>query len=167
MSNLRNPVDATEKRTLVEEGTTFKGTLTSTCPIFVKGGVEGDIQAPSLTVATTGIVSGKVKAGELKSEGSLAGEFDVDKVQLSGSVKDNTVIRARSLEVKLSSAGGKMQVVFGETELEIGDMPTLSKSPGDKAADGRPGNEKGNEAKGDGKDGKTENGKSVPPPPES
>src|SRR3954447_19379074 len=104
MSEAKNPLGAgaATKQTLVEEGTTFKGTLTSTCPIFVKGGVEGDIQAPSLTVATSGTVSGKVKAGELKSEGSLAGEFDVEKVQLSGSVKDNTVIRAKSLEVKLT-----------------------------------------------------------------
>ncbi|MFO0736282.1 MAG: polymer-forming cytoskeletal protein [Labilithrix sp.] len=141
MSNLGGSGSATEKRTLVEEGTTFKGSMTSTCPVLVKGGIEGDMQAPSLTVAGSGTVSGKVKAGELKSEGSLAGEFDVEKIQLSGSVKDNTIIRAKSLEVKLSSAGGKMQVVFGETELEIGDQPTR-----EKAAD------------------KSENGKSVPPP---
>ena len=81
MNDLKNPVgSATEKRTLVEEGTTFKGSLTSTCPILVKGGIDGDLEAPSLTVAATGTVSGKVKAGELKSEGELSGEFDVDKV---------------------------------------------------------------------------------------
>jgi cytoskeletal protein CcmA (bactofilin family) len=129
MSDLRNPIgSATEKRTLVEEGTTFKGSLTSTCPIFVKGGIEGDVQAPSLTVAASGTVSGKVKAGELKSEGSLAGEVDVDKVQLSGSVKDNTVIRAKSLEVKLTASSAKMQVVFGDVELEIGEQPTREKA---------------------------------------
>lgn len=146
MSEARNPLgSATEKRTLVEEGTTFKGSLTSTCPIFVKGGVEGDIQAPSLTVASSGTVSGKVKAGELKSEGSLAGEFDVEKVQLSGSVKDNTIIKAKSLEVKLSVASSKMQVVFGDVELEVGDQPSREKS----------------EAK---PEGGKDNGKSVPPP---
>ena len=146
MSDLRNPIgSATEKRTLVEEGTTFKGSLSSTCPIFVKGGVEGDIQAPSLTVASSGTVSGKVKAGELKSEGALAGEFDVEKVQLSGSVKDNTVIRAKSLEVKLTSTGSKMQVVFGECELEVGEQPSREKAI----------------------DKPHENGKSVPPPAES
>lgn len=142
MSNLSS---ATEKRTLVEEGTTFKGSMSSTCPVLVKGGIEGDIQAPSLTVAGSGTVSGKVKAGELKSEGSLAGEFDVEKIQLSGSVKDNTIIRAKSLEVKLASGAGKMQVVFGETELEVGDQPSREK-PAAKSDD------------------KGENGKSVPPP---
>ena len=141
MNELKNPA-ATEKRTLVEEGTTFKGSLTSTCPILVKGTINGDLEAPSLTVAATGSVSGKVKAGELKSEGELSGEFDVDKVVLSGSVKDNTVIRAKALEVKLSVTGSKMQVVFGEVQLDIGDMPSREK------AEPKP----------------AENGKSVPPP---
>ncbi|MBX3226922.1 MAG: polymer-forming cytoskeletal protein [Labilithrix sp.] len=148
MSNLSS---ATEKRTLVEEGTTFKGSMSSTCPVLVKGGIEGDVQAPSLTVAGSGTVSGKVKAGELKSEGSLAGEFDVEKIQLSGSVKDNTIIRAKSLEVKLSSTAGKMQVVFGETELEVGEQPTREKAAAKDAKEGD----------------KSDNGKSVPPPAES
>jgi len=140
MNELKNP--ATEKRTLVEEGTTFKGALSSTCPILVKGTINGDLEAPSLTVAASGAVSGKVKAGELKSEGELSGEFDVDKVQLSGAVKDNTVIRAKTLEVKLAVTGSKMQVVFGEVALEVGDAPSREKG----------------EAK------PQDNGKSVPPP---
>src|SRR6476469_8334590 len=148
MNDLKNPgaggAATTEKRTLVEEGTTFKGSLTSTCPILVKGTINGDLEAPSLTVAATGIVSGKVKAGELKSEGEISGEFDVDKVVLSGAVKDNTVIRAKALEVKLAVTGSKMQVVFGDVQLDIGDQPTREKL--------EPKPEKG------------ENGKSVPPP---
>ena len=63
---------------------------------------------------------GKVKVGEIRSQGELAGEFDADIVQLSGTVKDNTVIRAKSLEVKLAPPNGKMQVIFGECELEVG-----------------------------------------------
>ena len=137
---------AAAKRTLVEEGTTFKGSLSSTCPILVKGSIEGDLEAPSLTVAQSGAVSGKVKAGELKSEGQLSGEFDVDKVQLSGVVRDNTVIRAKALEVKLAVTGSKMQVVFGECELEVGDQPTKEKGEAKPEARAQ------------------ENGKSVPPP---
>lgn len=140
MNDFKNP-SATEKRTLVEEGTTFKGSLSSTCPILVKGSIQGDLEAPSLTVASTGTVSGKVKAGELRSEGELSGEFDVDKVVLSGAVKDNTVIRAKALEVKLAVTGSKMQVVFGEVQLDVGEAPSLEKS-----------------------EPKQDNGTSVPPP---
>jgi cytoskeletal protein CcmA (bactofilin family) len=108
------------RKTLVEEGTQFKGSLSSDCPIEVKGRIEGELSAPALSVSPTGAVHGKVKVGSIHSNGELAGEFDADVVQLSGSVKDNTVIRAKSLEVKLTPEKGKMQVIFGECELEVG-----------------------------------------------
>jgi cytoskeletal protein CcmA (bactofilin family) len=118
MSQSTNPGPG--RKTLVEEGTHFKGSLSSNCPIEVKGRVEGDLTAPALAVSASGAVHGKVKVGEMRSQGELAGEFDADVVQLSGTVKDNTVIRAKSLEVKLSSPDSKMQVVFGECSLEVG-----------------------------------------------
>ena len=114
---------AGEKTTLVEDGTEFKGSFTSKCPIVVRGRIEGEIAAPSLMVSVTGSVHGRAKVGQIRSEGELSGEFDADVIELSGKVKDNTVIRARSLDVKLSSEKGKMQVVFGECTLEVGDEP--------------------------------------------
>lgn len=135
------------KQTLIEEGTSLKGTLSSTCPIMVRGRIEGELETPSLAVSASGAVHGKVKVGELRSEGELAGEFDADTVSLSGSVKDNTVIRAKTLEVKLQSEG-KMQVMFGEVELNVGDMPGdkdagRNKKKGKKDDDAAPGGEGG------------------------
>jgi cytoskeletal protein CcmA (bactofilin family) len=112
--------DPKSRKTLVEEGTQFKGSLSSDCPIEVKGRIEGDLSAPALAVSASGAVHGRIKVGEIRSQGELAGEFDADLVQLSGTVKDNTVIRAKSLEVKLTPPNGKMQVIFGECELEVG-----------------------------------------------
>jgi cytoskeletal protein CcmA (bactofilin family) len=124
-----------DRKTLVEEGTQFKGSLQSNCPIEVKGRIEGEVTAPALSVASGGAVHGKVKVGAIHSQGELAGEFDADVVQLSGTIKDNTVIRAKSLEVKLSSGNGKMQVVFGECELEVGgDQATAQPDAGAVAA---------------------------------
>src|SRR5580704_17256882 len=88
-----------DRKTLVEEGTQFKGSLSSNCPVEVKGRIEGDVSAPALTVAVGGAVHGKVKVGEMRSQAELAGEFDADVVQLSGTVKDNTIILAKSLQV--------------------------------------------------------------------
>src|ERR1035437_6427431 len=106
--------DATQKKTLVEEGTEFRGSLTSKCPVEVRGKVDGDLQAPSLDVSPTGSVSGKVKVDQLISRGEIAGEFEAEGVQLSGTVRDNTVIRAKTLEVKLTPAteGNRLQVIF-------------------------------------------------------
>ena len=122
MSNTQRPNPA--RHTVVEEGTEFKGTLSSSCPIDVRGRIEGDLSTPALTVSASGAVHGKAKVGAVHSEGELSGEFDADSVELAGTVRDNTVIRARSLEVKLSSQRGKLQVIFGECELSVGDEPT-------------------------------------------
>ena len=70
------------KHTIVEEGTHFKGTLASTCPIDVRGRVEGEIETPALTVSQSGAVHGRVKVGEVRSEGELSGEFDADSDQI-------------------------------------------------------------------------------------
>ncbi len=112
-----------QKRTLVEEGTELKGSLTSTCPVLVRGRIEGDVKAPALTVSPSGAVHGRAKVGEIQAEGEISGDFDADVVQLSGKVLDKTVIRSKSLEVKLASETGKLQVVFGECELAVGDPP--------------------------------------------
>jgi cytoskeletal protein CcmA (bactofilin family) len=113
----------TGKHTLVEDGTEFKGTMSSNCPIVVMGKVEGDIAGPVIHITPSGVVAGVVKVKELRSDGELAGEVEADTVQISGRVRDRTIIRARSLEVSLSVSKGGMQVVFGECELAVGDEP--------------------------------------------
>lgn len=104
-----------EKRTLVEEGTRLKGSLTSTCPIVVQGSVEGDVDGPAVTVSATGVVSGKIAAGALTSEGRIAGTFDVDTAEIAGTVERNTVVRAASLDLKLTATNGKLELAFGQT----------------------------------------------------
>jgi cytoskeletal protein CcmA (bactofilin family) len=116
------------KRTLIEDGTELKGTLTSTCPIVVMGRVEGDLTGPSVEVTESGVLSGKAKVTELHSRGELAGEFDADMVQLSGRVRDKTRIRAQSLEVRLTREDGRMEMVFGGCELAVGDAPDKARA---------------------------------------
>ncbi|HSK00392.1 MAG TPA: polymer-forming cytoskeletal protein, partial [Kofleriaceae bacterium] len=113
----------TGKHTLVEEGTEFKGTMSSNCPIVVMGKVEGEVTGPVIHVSPTGVIAGNVKVKELRSDGEVAGEVEAEVVRISGRVRDKTVIRARSLEVSLSTQKGGMQVVFGECELAVGDEP--------------------------------------------
>jgi len=98
--------------------------MSSSCPIVVMGKVEGDITGPVIHVTPSGVVSGVVKVKQLRSDGELAGEVEADTVEISGRVRDRTVIRARSLEVSLSVQKGGMQVVFGECELAVGDEPS-------------------------------------------
>ena len=114
------------KQTTVEEGTEFKGTLRSTCQVVVRGVVDGDLTAPAVIVSETGTVVGNVKADCIRSEGVLAGRVDASDVFLSGSVRSDTVIRAKTLEVKLQRHGGKLEVTFGECILDVGDDPAAT-----------------------------------------
>lgn len=113
--------DMNDKKTLVDEGSDFRGNLTSKCAVIVRGSVDGELNAPSLKVSENGSVSGKVKVGELVSEGHIAGEFDAEVIRLSGRVKDGAILRARTLEV-VASQDEKMRVTFGDAVLEIGDI---------------------------------------------
>src|SRR5215831_8002981 len=133
----------TTKKTLIEDGTELKGTLTSTCPIVVMGRVDGEMTGPSVEVTESGILCGKAKVTELRSRGELAGEFDAQVVELSGKVRDKTLIRAQSLEVSLQRTEGRVEMVFGDCELAVGEAPDKARaireatSAGQKAA--RPG----------------------------
>jgi len=109
------------KQTILEDGTEFDGTVKSKCPIVVSGKLKGEVTAPSLFVTETGSVHGQVKVSQLKSQGELAGDIEADSVELSGRVNDQTTIRAASLEVMLNQPGGKLQVTFGNCELQVGD----------------------------------------------
>jgi cytoskeletal protein CcmA (bactofilin family) len=112
------------KQTTVEAGTQFKGTLISACEVIVRGVVDGELQAPSLVVTETGTVTGHVKVKSLHSLGTLSGRIEADEIQLAGHVRSDTVIRAKSMEVKLQSHGQPLEVTFGECTLDVGDDPT-------------------------------------------
>jgi len=124
------------KKTLIDEGTEFKGTLTSSSPIVVMGRVEGQMTGPSVEVTESGVLCGKAKVTELRSRGELAGEFDADVVELSGRVRDKTIIRAKSLEISLQRAEGGIEMVFGDCELAIGDAPDKARAVREAAAGG-------------------------------
>jgi len=105
----------TTKQTLVEEGTRFKGSLTSTCPVLVRGTVEGGLEGPAVTISATGSVSGRVEAGSVSSDGKLAGELEVESARIAGQIAHGTVVRASSLDIKVTAETGKLQLTFGGT----------------------------------------------------
>jgi hypothetical protein len=71
------------------------------------------VAAPSVEIGATGRVAGHMKTGALTSSGHIAGEVDVDVARLSGEVASNTIVRASTLDVKLSHPSGKIELRFG------------------------------------------------------
>ena len=113
----------TSKQTLVDEGSELKGNLKSSCAVIVNGTVDGEIDAPEVTITKSGSVLGSIRAKKLRAQGTLSGNVEADDVFLSGSVRSNTVVKAKSLEAKLGSERGQLEVTFGDCKLEVGDAP--------------------------------------------
>jgi cytoskeletal protein CcmA (bactofilin family) len=113
------------KGTTVAAETEFKGTLTSTCAVLVRGTIDGQVDAPELTVTETGQVVGQINARELRSSGVLQGHLTGETMYISGTVRDNTVIRAGALEVNPQRLTDPLHVVFGDCVLEVGDEPAV------------------------------------------
>ncbi len=109
------------KETVIENGTELEGSIHSECPVTLSGKLEGQVSAPMLTVTASGSARGEIKVSKLVAHGEISGEIEADEVQLGGRVSDQTVIRARTLEVALSRPQGGFQVTFGTCELHVGD----------------------------------------------
>ncbi len=108
------------KRTVIENGTEFDGSITSECAILLSGKVRGELSAPTLEVSSSGTLDGQVVVTELRSEGEISGDIEAETIELSGSVSDRTVIKANTLEVKLNQPGNGLQVTFGNCEIQVG-----------------------------------------------
>ncbi len=121
------------KQTILEDGTEVEGSIKSRGPITVSGKVKGEVSAPSLLVTQSGAVHGQVKVSQLKSQGEVAGEIDADSVELSGRVNDQTIIKANTLEVTLNRSDNKLQVSFGNCELQVGGAATPKQEQKPKA----------------------------------
>jgi cytoskeletal protein CcmA (bactofilin family) len=124
-----------DKTTVVEQGTALTGALKSSCQVVVLGRVEGEVTAPVIEVAGTGTLHGTVKATSLRSRGELGGRFEADDIELGGRVLDDTVIRAKALQVTFDGDAG---MVFGTCDLEIGDAPDKARAVRDAQAARRP-----------------------------
>jgi hypothetical protein len=114
------------KRTLVEEGTELTGTLKSSYPVFVNGRFDGHIEAPMISIASTGAIVGTIRATTLRSQGLVAGRIEAGEAYVSGDIRSQTVIRARRLEVKLSSPEkAPLQVTFRTCNPDASELPGL------------------------------------------
>jgi cytoskeletal protein CcmA (bactofilin family) len=122
------------KSTVVEEGTTLKGSLSSSCPVNILGKVDGDVTGPLVEVASSGSIRGTVKATTIRSRGELSGRFEADEIELAGRVLDDTVIKAKALQLAPGASG----IVFGACQLEIGEAPDKAQAVREAGTPKRP-----------------------------
>jgi cytoskeletal protein CcmA (bactofilin family) len=123
----RDMAEQTNK-TVIENGTEIDGTIKSDRPIVLSGSLKGRIAAPSLEVMPGGTVQGTIKVTRFSCKGEVGGEVVAETVELAGRVCDATVIRAKTLDVKLAEQADGMQVSFGVCELHVGEKPATAKA---------------------------------------
>jgi cytoskeletal protein CcmA (bactofilin family) len=113
----------TDERMVIEGGAEIEGSLRSTCDVQLDGTIKGELLAPAVEVGPAGSLHGCAKVERFVSRGEISGEIDARHVELSGKVGDQSVIRCKTLNVRLAQPGRHAGVVLGDCQLHVGDKP--------------------------------------------
>ncbi len=124
MSKTGNGRPPEGRASIIDQGAVFKGTITATSTVIVRGVLEGEITGPGLEVDASGVVIGHAKVTKLRASGELEGTYEAEQAEVYGRLRDGVLIRADSLTVANSEEDTSTHVFFGECELEIGAMPS-------------------------------------------
>jgi cytoskeletal protein CcmA (bactofilin family) len=122
------------RASIIDQGTVFKGTISASSNVIVRGVLEGEITGPGLEVEATGVVIGHAKVTRLRSKGELEGTYEAEQAEVYGRLRDGVLIRADSLTVATSEEDTLTHVFFGECELEIGPLPSQEQAVNDALA---------------------------------
>jgi cytoskeletal protein CcmA (bactofilin family) len=100
-SGRRSPDGARSLATVIARGTRFRGDLSSTDPVEIRGTLEGDCQTSARCVVHEGArVLGNIEAAALVVAGEVeAGLLKADKVEIRASASVQATIRARVVAI--------------------------------------------------------------------
>jgi cytoskeletal protein CcmA (bactofilin family) len=80
--NIVNPA-APQNPSQINEDVRIRGTVTVSKPLVMAGQLDGDINADTLHIASTGIIIGEVTAQSVTIDGRVLGSIVADNVYLS------------------------------------------------------------------------------------
>ena len=97
----KNRVSAGESRypSQINEDVRIRGTITVSEPLVMAGQLDGDINADTLHVASTAIITGEVTAQSVTIDGSVLGNVVADKVFLSPTAHFEGQIKCQDVAV--------------------------------------------------------------------
>ncbi|MBN2793050.1 MAG: polymer-forming cytoskeletal protein [Desulfuromonadales bacterium] len=91
---------ATIRESIISQGVTIKGSIASPGPIHFMGVVEGDVDAPDVSLGAAGKIYGHLKCQELSLQGHMEGEVVCEQVTASHSAHFEGSLRCRSLQLE-------------------------------------------------------------------
>jgi cytoskeletal protein CcmA (bactofilin family) len=84
-ANWPEPAKADARRSIFAADLTIDGDVTSTGPVEVHGRVSGQVTAPEIHIASTGMFDGSAIASDLSVQGRISGYVDARNVSLAAS----------------------------------------------------------------------------------
>jgi cytoskeletal protein CcmA (bactofilin family) len=89
-----------EKPTVVSEGASFDGNITTLGSVHIEGKFKGSIKAAKVTVSKLGSVNGKIDATTLNVFGHLKGDANCDNLSLSSEANISAKITYKSISIQ-------------------------------------------------------------------
>lgn len=82
-ANWPEPAKAGARRSILAADLTIDGDVTSTGQVEVQGKVSGQVTAPEIHIASTGMIDGSAIANNLSVQGRITGAIDARNVSLA------------------------------------------------------------------------------------
>ena len=90
------PVDSS----IISEDMRITGPISASKPVILYGQLNGNVDAVSIHVKSTGIVSGDIKAQSVVIDGTMTGTIIADELHLMPSAKFRGNIRCKGVKVE-------------------------------------------------------------------
>jgi|SRR5690554_6204362 len=94
-------------------GAVLKGSIVAPGPLHVQGTVEGDVQAPHVSLGREGMLRGRLKCGHFVLDGQLEGEVLCREFSAGETARISGTVRCNVLNLKLG-ASINAEVLIGE-----------------------------------------------------
>ena len=100
MFNLTNSGSLTEaENSLIDKDVKITGSVSALKPIIMFGQLNGNLDATSVHIASTGVVNGDIKSGQLKVEGKVNGMIIADQVHIAATANVKGEVQCKGIVI--------------------------------------------------------------------
>lgn len=94
---------AMSEPSVLSRGVVLKGTIVAPGPLHFQGHIEGEVEAPQVSLGSHGTVTGRITCGDLTLDGFVDGEIVCKEVNAGASARIKGVIECESIHLELGA----------------------------------------------------------------
>lgn len=96
---------------VISRGVVLKGTITAPGPLHFQGSIEGEVEAPQVSLGNHGTIKGRVKCRDFSLDGFVDGEVVCKELSAGASARLKGVVECDSIHLELgASINGEVRV---------------------------------------------------------